>query len=130
MTDTTADGFGATAPDDHLLVRRLISGDPSAADRVRSRAAVAATPELLVATAVVVGRPSPWLGRAAACATSTRDRQLVAIGAAFLAADSDRLDALVRDHLADHPDSLLAAWIAALARATTRSAIARPTDPQ
>ena len=26
--------------------------------------------------------------------------------------DEDLLDALVRDHLADHPDSILAAWIA------------------
>jgi hypothetical protein len=36
----------------------------------------------------------------------------VAITAAHLAHDVDRLDALVRDHLADHPDSILAAWIA------------------
>ena len=32
--------------------------------------------------------------------------------AAHLAHDEDLLDALVRDHLADHPDSILAAWIA------------------
>ncbi len=31
---------------------------------------------------------------------------------AHLRADADLLDALVRDHLADHPDHLLAAWIA------------------
>ena len=37
----------------------------------------------------------------------------MAIVSAHLEADDDRLDALVRDHLADHPDSLLAAWIAA-----------------
>ena len=37
----------------------------------------------------------------------------MAIASAHLEADDDRLDALVRDHLADRPDSLLAAWIAA-----------------
>ena len=36
----------------------------------------------------------------------------MAITAAYLAHDEDLLDALVRDHLADHPDSILAAWIA------------------
>ena len=46
-------------------------------------------------------------------AGNTRDRQLVAIAAAYLAGDSDRVDALARDHLVDHPDSLLVAWIAA-----------------
>ena len=53
------------------------------------------------------------LDRALARAATTRERQLVAIGSAHLEADDDRLDALVRDHLADHPDNLLAAWIAA-----------------
>jgi hypothetical protein len=31
---------------------------------------------------------------------------------AHLRGDGDRLDVLVRDHLADHPDNLLASWIA------------------
>jgi hypothetical protein len=53
------------------------------------------------------------LERAALHATTTRDRQLVAILTAHVDRDQDLLDALVRDHLADHPDSLLAIWIAA-----------------
>jgi hypothetical protein len=37
---------------------------------------------------------------------------LVAIATAHLADDTDLLNALVRDHLSDHPDNVLAAWIA------------------
>jgi hypothetical protein len=44
---------------------------------------------------------------------TTRDRQLIAVAAAHLADNPELLDALVRDHLSDHPDNLLAAWIAA-----------------
>jgi hypothetical protein len=46
-------------------------------------------------------------------AATTRDRQVVAIADAHLAGDADRVDALARDHLVDHPDSILVAWIAA-----------------
>jgi hypothetical protein len=74
--------------DIQLLIRRLIAGDAAARARLQ------------------------LLARAAATTTTTRDRQLVAITAAHLAHDEDLLDALVRDHLADHPDSILAAWIA------------------
>lgn len=42
------------------------------------------------------------------------------IATAHLAGDADRVDALCRDHLADHPDNALVAWIAS-------SAV--PTDP-
>jgi len=41
-----------------------------------------------------------------------RDRQLVELARTHLAGDADRLGALVRDHLVEHPDHLLAAWIA------------------
>ena len=47
----------------------------------------------------------------------------MAIARAHLAGDADLLDALVRDHLVDHPDSRLAAWIATPTPTTG-------TDPQ
>ena len=53
---------------------------------------------------------------------TTRDRQLVAVAAAHLAGDPDRVDALARDHLVDHPDSILVAWIAGAARTWTPTA--------
>lgn len=59
------------------------------------------------------GDAAELLARARAGAESARDRQLVALTAAHLEGDDDRFDALVRDHLADHPDDVVAAWIAA-----------------
>ena len=53
--------------------------------------------------------------RAAEVATSTRDRQLVAVASAHLRGDDDQALLLARDHLADHPDDVLVASIAALA---------------
>jgi hypothetical protein len=44
-------------------------------------------------------------------ATTTRDRQLVEIAIAHLAGNAGRVDDLARDHLVDHPDSVLVAWI-------------------
>ena len=59
------------------------------------------------------GRPA-LLTRAVASAICLRDRQLVAVATAHLRGDSDRTLLLARDHLAEHPDSLLVAHIAAL----------------
>ena len=68
----------------------------------------------LVVCALLTDDGRALLERAADQASTTRDRQLVAIATAHLDGDDDRLDALVRDHLADHPDNVLAAWIAAI----------------
>jgi hypothetical protein len=91
-------------PDPGALVHRLIGGGSEP-----SKAAV------LVATALV-DRRTDLLLRADAVARTTRDRQLVAIAAAHLNGDTDRVDALARDHLADYPDNVLVAWIAAMSR--------------
>jgi hypothetical protein len=56
------------------------------------------------------------LERAGHCAETTRDRQVVAIAAAYLHGNHDLVDALARDHLADHPDSVLVAQIAAMSQ--------------
>jgi class 3 adenylate cyclase len=66
--------------------------------------------------AALVDRRHDLLLRAGSAARTTRDRQLVAIAAAHLDGDADRVDALARDHLADYPDSVLVAWIAAMSR--------------
>jgi hypothetical protein len=91
------------ADDLHPLIRRLIAGDPGAGASLQALAAAEGSPAqsdptLLVAAALAGPGGGRLLVRAAAAATITRDRQLVAIAAA---------------HLADHPGSLLAAWIAA-----------------
>lgn len=65
----------------------------------------------LVVGAVLTGS-TVALDRAAGLATTSRDRQLVALAKAHLEGADDLFDALVRDHLATYPDHVLAAWLA------------------
>jgi hypothetical protein len=103
---------GSSMPDPTLaLLHRLIGGDPSAASQVIRTSETSSSPPLLVAAALL-GRHGEILDRAEALSTTSRDRQLVALARAHLGGDTDRLDALVRDHLSDYPDNLLASWIA------------------
>lgn len=67
--------------------------------------------EDLVTGAVLTGSTDP-LDRAAALATTARDRQLVVLARAHLDGNADLFDALVRDHLASYPDHVTAAWLA------------------
>ena len=59
------------------------------------------------------------MARAGGVAVKTRDRQLVAIATAHLRGERDLVDALARDHLVDHPDNVLVAWIAAASHQST-----------
>lgn len=99
------------ADDIDRLLRRLIGGDQAARARILELATTSTSPVLLVAAALVDGR-ADHLTLASQRAESTRDRQLVAIATAHLHDEADLLDALVRDHLSDHPDNVLVAWIA------------------
>ena len=94
-----------------LLLHRLVGGDFDAADAVLSQAATTDSASVLVAAAML-SRDLHHLTRATALATSARERQLVVLADAHLHGNNDLLDVLVRDHLAEHPDHLLAAWIA------------------
>ncbi len=107
--------------DIEVLVRRLIGGDDTAPAEILDRALTSDSPRLLVAAALVAETPEPYLTRAADGAVTTRDRQLVALAIAHLEDNTDLLDALARDHLSEHPDSVLAAWIAAQHAHTDRS---------
>jgi hypothetical protein len=93
------------------LLLRLIGGDPTAADDVLTLAPTSKEPSLLVAAAML-SHNHAHLRRASELAASVRDRQLVVLADAHLHGNADLFDALVRDHLADYPDHLLAAWIA------------------
>lgn len=95
------------------LIRRLIAGDRTAIGVLVARSATSDDPAVLVAAALVVPSWPALLARAGASAVNTRDRQVVAIAAAHLRGDADRALLLARDHLADHPGSLLVAHIAA-----------------
>jgi class 3 adenylate cyclase len=82
----------------------------------------------LVAAALFASDGEERMARAAERAVTTRDRQLVAIASAHLRGERELVDALARDHLVDHPDNVLVAWIAGASR---RSAAApnRPDLP-
>ena len=116
-----------TPDDGDDLVRQLMSGDPAAAAAIRSSAATSSEPLVLTAAALLDPADADLLRRAGAAAHRTRDRQVVALAAAHLAGERDRLTALAREHLLDHPDSVIAAWIAAGAH-PARSHITTGTD--
>ena len=99
--------------DTDTLIRRLIGGDERAAAEILDAARTTTSPTLLVAAALLAADPGELLNRAAHLAATTRDRQLVTVAATHLSGAAELLDALVQDHLADHPDNVLVAWIAA-----------------
>ena len=89
-----------------------MAGDDSAVEAIVEAARGGGEPSVLAAAALFVPDGDALLARAAASATTTRDRQLGAIATAHRRGDRQLVDALAREHLVDHPDSVLAAWIA------------------
>jgi hypothetical protein len=106
------------------LIHQLVVGDPAAIAAIVDEARTSDDPSIVVAAALFAPDAAPFLDRARGIAATTRDRQLVAIAAAHMRGERDLVDALAREHLVDHPDSVLVAWIAdASHRRTT------PTNP-
>ena len=89
----------------------MIGGDPDAVSAVLAAAPRSDDPSLLAAAALL-SSDRAHLVRGSQLASSPRDRQLLVLVDALLRDDADLFDGLVRDHLADHPDHLLAAWMA------------------
>lgn len=104
--------------DDDTLVRLLVAGDLPGLHHALAEAPPT-TPVGLLVAALGSTSPADHLAHAARVARTTRDRQLVAITAAHEAGDHDRVAVLTRDHLVDHPDSLLAAYVASIATTST-----------
>jgi hypothetical protein len=97
----------------HQLLHRLVVGDDAAVAALAEASRTSDDPLILVAAAVVAPDGGDGLlARAEDVASTTRDRQLVAIAAAHLRGERELVDALARDHLVDHPDNVLVAWIA------------------
>ena len=120
-TSASRDASSMTPEDSHILIRQLISGDPAAAAVILARATTSTEPLVLTAAALLEPGTPSLLERATSTAVTTRDRQLAALAAAHIAGDKELVSALAREHLLDHPDSVLAAWIAS--GATTASTI-------
>ena len=100
-------------------IRRAIGGDPVAIAWIEAHADSSVEPTVIAMAALLEGRPER-IGEALAVAVTTRDRQVVAIAAAHLKGNHQLVDALARDHLADHPDSFMVAWIASDAAGRAR----------
>ncbi len=98
-------------PADELL-HRLVLGDTAAAAVIVEASRTSDDPATLVAAALFAADGGGLIERAGQMAATTRERQLVAIAAAHLRGERDLVDALSRDHLVDHPDNVLVAWIA------------------
>jgi hypothetical protein len=66
---------------------------------------------VLVAAALLAASSPDLLAEAMQAASTTADRQFVAIAVAHRAGDHDLVDALARDHLLDHPLRPVLVWI-------------------
>ena len=118
-TALDADRMPPTLPE-HLL-HQLVVGDAEATAAIIAASRTSTDPMILVAAALFApdGDGDDLISRARNTATTTRDRQLVAIATAHLRGERDLVDALARDHLVDHPDNVLVAWIAGESHRTT-----------
>jgi hypothetical protein len=105
-------------------LHRITSGDPEVIAEFVDCAHTSEDATTLVVASLFSADGDELLARANHHAVTTRERQTVAIAAAHLQGDRDLVDALARDHLLEHPDSVLVAWIAGAGVRT------RPTDPK
>jgi hypothetical protein len=100
------------------LIHQLAVGDAAAIAAIVDASRTSDDPIVLVAAALFAADGPDLLTRASAVAARTRDRQLVAIAAAHMRGERELVDALARDHLVDHPDNVLVAWIAGASHST------------
>lgn len=110
------------------MIRRAIGGDAGAISSVMAEAGTIDDAVLLTMAALLERLPDR-LDRAALFAVTSRDRQVVAIARAHLDDNRQLVDALARDHLVDHPDSLIVAWIASDAVIRARADRPVPNTP-
>jgi ABC-type uncharacterized transport system ATPase subunit len=109
-------------PPPEQLIYRLATGDAEAIAAIVEASRTSNDPAILVAAALFAPDGDGLLERAEGVASTTRDRQLVAIAGAHLNGRRDLVDALARDHLVDHPDNVLVAWIAGASQSTKEQA--------
>jgi hypothetical protein len=102
-------------PERDTVIHQLAVGDAAAIAEIVEVARTSDDLTTVVAAALFTPTHDDLMARATTLAITARDRQLVAIAAAHLRGDPDRVEDLARDHLADHPDSFLVAWITATA---------------
>jgi hypothetical protein len=109
-------GMPSTPPEQ--LIHQLVVGDAAAIAAIVEASRTSVDPMILVAAALFAPDGAGLVARAGGMAATTRDRQLVAIAGAHLRGERQLVDALARDHLVDHPDNVLVAWIAGASHST------------
>jgi hypothetical protein len=92
-------------------IRRAIGGDAVSIASILAGADTVDDAVTITMAALLQG-DARRLERALSIAKTSRDRQVVAIARAYLAGDSELVDALARDHLVSFPGSLIVSWIA------------------
>jgi hypothetical protein len=104
------------------VIHQLAVGGDAAIAEVIERARSSDDVTTVVAAALFApAANNDLMERAAALAATTRDRQLVAIAIAHIEGNAGRVQDLARDHLVDHPDSVLVAWISSESNHATRT---------
>ena len=104
------------------VLHQLVVGDAAAIAEIVERAGASDDVTTMVAAALFTpDGHNDLIVRAQSLAVTNKDRQLVAIAAAHLAGDVERVEDLARDHLVDHPDSVLVAWITAAGNRADRT---------
>ena len=106
------------ATDPEQLIHQLVVGDATAIATIVEASRTSDDPMILVAAALFALDGDDLIARAGGMAATTRDRQLVAIATAHRRGERELVDALARDHLVDHPDNVLVAWIAGASHST------------
>jgi hypothetical protein len=107
------------AESEYVIHQLAVGGDAAIAEIIE-RAHTSDDVTTVVAAAMFAPADSNELmERAASLATTTRDRQLVAVAIAHLEGNAGRVEDLAKDHLVDHPDSVLVAWITSASNHST-----------
>jgi hypothetical protein len=114
---------------EHLL-HQLVVGDTAAITAIVEASRSSHDPSILVAAALFATDGDALMARARDLAATTRDRQLVAIATAHRRGERELVDALARDHLVDHPDNVLVAWIAGARQRAAAPAGTPPTHQE
>jgi hypothetical protein len=115
------DGRSMSRTPPEQLIHQLVVGDAAAIAAIVEASRTSDDPTILVAAALFAPDGAGLMARAGGIAATTRDRQLVAIATAHLRGERDLVGALARDHLVDHPDNVLVAWIASASNRNARS---------